>query len=401
MQLLGRRFDTARWTALSVADGVIADMEPVDDEDVPERFAAQPPWLAPGLVDLQVNGIAGHGFTNRSLTGDQIGRISRAMADDGVTAYCPTLTTHSPDVLAANLRAIDVACNGSPLLERQIVGIHLEGPYVSPENGPRGAHPVRFCRPPDEGEFSRLQEAAGGRIRIVTLSPEYENAPAFVRRLTETGVVAAIGHTAADSDQIRAAVDAGARLSTHLGNGSHGRLRRFPNYLWDQLADDRLCASLIVDGHHLPPEVVRTFVRAKMPERCLLVSDVTQLAGLPRGRYNDSGLGEVDVLADGRLVVAGQTQFLAGASLPPSVGIPNVMRFAGLALATAVGMATTAPARLLGIDEPELAVGRPADVIQFHLPGAKDAAEPLGQLSLRAVLHAGRVVAGSPILVGQ
>ncbi len=129
----------------------------------------------------------------------------------------------------------------------------------------RGAHPQSQCRRPDWDEFQRLQEAAGGRIRLVTLAPELPGACDFIARLTASSGIAAIGHTAAHGDQIRAAADAGAGLSTHLGNGSHRMLRRHPNYLWDQMAEDRLVATVIADGHHLPPEVLKTIVRASRP----------------------------------------------------------------------------------------------------------------------------------------
>src|SRR5690606_36313484 len=155
------------------------------------------------------------------------------------------------------------------------------------------------------------QDAAEEAIRLLALSPEHEGSDAFIANAVQSGVLIAIGHTQATSDQIRSAVDAGARMSTHLGNGAHPMLRRHPNYLWDQLAEDRLTASLIVDGHHLPPAVVKTFVRAKGAERCVLVSDVTGMAGMPPGRYDQTSIGPVEVLEDGRLVVAGQRQYLA------------------------------------------------------------------------------------------
>ena len=262
MQLLGRRFDTGKTSLLEIHAGRIARIAPLE---VDAATAAGWPWIAPGLWDLQVNGYAGQAFSSRELTPRQVADIGRKMFAFGVTRFLPTLTTERQEVLVHGLRTIDEACRIDPLLDRQIAGIHLEGPYISREDGPRGAHPASCCRAPDWDEFQRLQEAAQGRIRLLTMGVEFDSAAEFVGRVVAGGVLVAIGHTAADSRQIRRAVDAGARLSTHLGNGSHRYLPRHPNYLWDQLAEDRLWASLIVDGHHLPPEVVKTFLRAKLP----------------------------------------------------------------------------------------------------------------------------------------
>src|SRR5204862_5034262 len=140
-----------------------------------------------------------------------------------------------------------------------------------------------------------LQDAAGGRLRLVTLAPETPAALPFIERLTQAGVVVALGHSAADGACIRAAIRAGARLSTHLGNGCHAMLPRHDNCLWEQLAADDLWASLICDGHHLPVSVVRCLLRAKTPARTILTCDASSLAGLPPGCYDQWG-GEFEVL---------------------------------------------------------------------------------------------------------
>ncbi len=354
------------------------------------------PWVAPGLVDIQVNGYGGQEFSSLALTPEKVAAIVRKHFSFGVTRLCPTLTTQSFSVLAHGMQAIDAACRQWPDVARAVAGIHLEGPYFSTEDGPRGAHPAEHCRRPDWDEFQRLQEAAGGRIVILTMSPEFDEAADFIARVVASGAVVAIGHTGADSAHIRAAVDAGASLSTHLGNGAHRVLRRHPNYIWDQLAEDRLQASLIVDGHHLPPEVVKTFLRAKSPARCLLVSDMSGLAGLPVGRYAGSGC-ELEILADGRLVIAGQDQLLAGASLPIGVGVANVMRFAGVDLKTAIDMASRQPAELLGAPSGSLAPGAAADLVLFDVPDDLSGAMPSGSnagLTIRATVLAGELVYG-------
>lgn len=336
-----------------------ATIERVESLAAPAARAAKLPWILPGLIDLQVNGYRGVEFSSATLTPAQVAQVSDQIARGGVARFCPTLTTNSHEALAAGMRAIAAACEADRRLAVRIAGIHLEGPYISPHDGPRGAHPAQHVRPPDWEEFARLQEAAGGRIRLVTLSPEYEGAPQFIRHAVNSGVVVALGHLDATGEQIRAAVDAGARLSTHLGNGCHGQLPRHPNYLWDQMADDRLWASLIVDGHHLPPNVVQSLVRAKGLDRIVLVSDLAGSAGLPPGRYETSG-GPIDSLPEGRLVVAGQTQYLAGASRPLIECLANLVRFAGVSWSGAAPAATTRPAELLGLPATRLERGAPA-----------------------------------------
>jgi N-acetylglucosamine-6-phosphate deacetylase len=361
--VLGRHYRHGQPVKVDIAAGRIREVREIE---LPAGQAAELPWLAPGFIDVQSNGYGGQEFSSPDLTAEKVAEITARQSAFGVTQYCPTLTTASRETFLHALAAIAEACRRWSTVEHAVAGIHVEGPYISPEDGPRGAHPLAHCRPPDWDEFQQFQEAAGGRIRILTMAAEYAEAPAFIARAVKNGVVIALGHTAANSDQIRAAVDAGASLSTHLGNGAHRVLRRHPNYIWDQLADDRLMASLIVDGHHLTREVVQTFVRAKSPERCLLVSDLSGLAGLPPGRYQTE-LCELEILADGRLVIAGQDQLLAGASLPIGVGVANVMAFAGVDLATAVDMATRQPTRLLGRAVPGLQPGEVADLVLFEL----------------------------------
>lgn len=389
MQTIARRYDTRELVLFETSSGRIARTQRVNSPAPGRAF----PWLAPGFVDVQVNGLRGQEFSSLDLTPEKVASVVRDHFSFGVTAICPTLTTQSFDCLAHGLAAIDEACRQFPDVGRAVAGIHLEGPYFSTEDGPRGAHPREHCRRPDLAEFQRLQQSSGGRIRILTMSPEFEESPAFIAQLTAGGVIVAIGHTAASGAQIRAAVDAGARLSTHLGNGAHAMLRRHPNYIWDQLADDRLWASLIVDGHHLPPEVAKTMVRAKTPGRCILVSDVSGLAGLPAGRYHSSG-GDVEILPDGRLVIAGQDQLLAGASRPIGVGVVNVMRFAGLDLADAVAMASTQPAALLGRASVSLRPGDPADLVLFTLESGGEAADHPVNLHVQATILGGELVYG-------
>ncbi|MBL8827102.1 MAG: amidohydrolase family protein [Planctomycetaceae bacterium] len=364
MQFTARRFDNGTPVEVETDRNRVVHVRPIAEPAGGDTL----PWVAPGFVDVQVNGYAGQEFSSPDLTPDKVATIIRKHFEFGVTGICPTLTTQSFAVMQHGMRQIALACEQSADVAAAMVGIHQEGPYFAEEDGPRGAHPLEHVRAPDWDEFQRLQAAAGGRIKILTMSVHFANAPEFIARVTASGVVVAVGHTGATGEQIRAAVDAGAQLSTHLGNGAHRMLRRHPNYIWDQLAEDRLVASLIVDGHHLPPEVVKSMVRAKTPSRVILVSDVSGWAGMPPGRYASMG-GEIDILADGRLCIAGQDQLLAGASAPIGVSVANVMRFAGVDLATAVDMAAMGPARLIGARCGGLRPGDPADFVLFRLAG--------------------------------
>jgi N-acetylglucosamine-6-phosphate deacetylase len=238
-------------------------------------------------------------------------------------------------------------------------------------------------------EYRRWQDAAGGRIGIITLAPELPGALEFSEQTTAEGVVIAIGHTAASAEQIRAAVDAGARLSTHLGNGAHAQIARHPNYIWEQLAEDRLAASLIFDGHHLPPAVMRSALRAKGVEQAILVSDVVAVGGLPAGTYKVAGSEKVELLPNGRLVLQG-TPYLAGATCLLPQGIANAVTFAGVTLREAIRLATANPARLLSIDGPtgrgSVRAGAAADLTVFRFD------ESAGNLTIESTIVGGEVV---------
>jgi N-acetylglucosamine-6-phosphate deacetylase len=286
------------------------------------------------------------------------------MHSTGVTRFLPTVITGPPDAMLAALRNL---ARAKETLEEgaSIEGFHIEGPHISPEDGPRGAHPVQWVRPPDLDEFRRWQEAANGHVRLVTLSPEWPGARRYIEHITSKGVVASIGHTKADRRQIQDAVKAGATLSTHLGNGAHATLPRHPNYIWEQLAEDRLAASFIVDGMHLPDSFLRVALRAKGMGRSVLVTDAVAPAMCEPGAYQ---LGEVEIelRADGRVVMLGGER-LAGSSLRMDHAIGNVIRMAGVSLGEAVGMATRNPARvgrIAGRDR-GLEVGDRADLVRF------------------------------------
>jgi N-acetylglucosamine-6-phosphate deacetylase len=333
-------------------------------------FAAPPGlYLAPGFIDLQVNGFAGVDYNDPRAPHEEIARSLRAQFATGVTRLYPTVITGAPGHMEACLRNLAAARESVPE-GHAIDGFHVEGPHISPEDGPRGAHPRLWVRPPDLDEFYRWQDAARGRIRIVTLSPEWPQAPRYIERITAEGVVASIGHTQASTAQIAAAVAAGATLSTHLGNGAHPLLRRHPNYIWEQLAEDRLMAGFIADGIHLGAAFLKAAIRAKTIDRSVLVTDAAAPAGAAPGRYHLADQ-PVDLTADGRVVLA-DTGRLAGSALHMHRGIENLMRLAGLSLADAIRMATINPARAGKVPGrgQGLVPGERADIVQFRVTAA-------------------------------
>ena len=340
--------------------------------------------VLPGLIDLQVNGYAGIDFCSPEVQPADVERASLELANAGTTSYLPTVITNSVAAIEASLRAIAAACAAGGAAQARIRGIHLEGPYISPLDGPRGTHPREYVRSPDWDEFCRWQQAAGGRIRLVTLAPEIPGALEFIAHARAAGIVVALGHHAGTLAEINAAVAAGASLSTHLGNGAHAQLPRHPNYIWEQLANDALQASIIVDGHHLPPSVVKAFYRVKGPERLILVSDTVWLADMPPGRYSFAGQ-DVD-LCDDRSVRLSGSAYLAGSIVKMIDSVNNVLAFTGAPLADAVRMAAINPAQLIGAtDRGRLATAARADLLLVR--GRPDTTG----FALSATLVAGKV----------
>ncbi len=330
-----------------------------------EQAAGQSPYIAPGFIDNQVNGYVGHGFTDPELTADRVQEIIRNLWQVGVTSFLPTLITSSPERLEQNFGILSRAVRETGL-ESSIPGFHLEGPYISPDDGFRGAHNQKYVTTPSWEQFARWQEAAEGRIIHVSLAPELEGALGFIRRCTSEGIVIGLAHHNASARRISEAVDAGAAIATHLGNGCANTIHRHDNPLWGQLAEDRLMISMIADGFHLRCEEVRTFYKVKGPDRILLVSDTTQLAGMPPGEYTWDD--KTVVLSDEGVIRLPEQDVLAGAAAPITQGVETVMRYTGCNLAEAVQMASTNPARLHGLhDRGAIQTGRRADLVLFTL----------------------------------
>ena len=294
-----------------------------------------------GLFDLQVNGFGGIDFNAPDLTSDRVAEALERMRETGVTRCLPTLITSSFDRFAVSARVL------ARVSHPAIAGIHLEGPYLSPEDGARGAHPLEHVAPASIDDFSRRQHAADGRIVLVTLAPEVPGAMPLIDHLVAAGVRVAIGHTSATPQQIGDAIAAGATLATHLGNGCPQMLPRHPNVIWELLGADELFASMIVDGHHLPPATVKTMIRAKGPGRTILVTDAVAAAASAPGRYTVGGV-DCELSEDGRVSLPG-TPYLAGSSLTLDRAIANTARFTGLSIDAVAPMASTIPAACMGM----------------------------------------------------
>jgi N-acetylglucosamine-6-phosphate deacetylase len=368
MRIVARHYATGEPTEVVCEQGRIRSLGAPTGATVDLRAD----YVAPAFFDLQINGCNGHSFSSERLTGADVRHVVDVCRRHGIGGLCPTLVTNSFAALRHGLATLRQAWETDATVAAAVPGVHLEGPYISPEDGPRGAHPRRHVRPPDWDEFQRLQDAADGRVRLVTLAPEHEGALPFIERLTAAGVVVALGHTMASGERIRDAIRAGARLSTHLGNGSHAVLPRHDNYIWEQLAADELWASIICDGHHLPPSVVRCIVRVKTPARTVLTCDASSLAGLPPGRYREWDQ-EFEVLPGDKVVVPG-TAYLAGSGTFTDRCVGNVLRFAGVRLGDAVDMAGARPRELLGLPPRRLQVGEPAELVLLNQAADGDVA---------------------------
>ncbi|MCS7460976.1 amidohydrolase family protein [Paenibacillus doosanensis] len=359
----GIHYKTKQPVTIHIEHGRIQSLHPLDAEI---RQAALP-WVAPGLVDLQINGYFGADFNTIPIAEGAVERATRGLWRQGVTTYFPTVITNGDAEIEQAMRSIAAACAADPVSAAAAPGIHLEGPFISPEDGPRGAHDRSFTKAPDWPLFQRWQEAAQGRIKIVTLSPEWPGSAEFIERCVEQGVIVSIGHTAASPEQIAEAVQAGARMSTHLGNGAHLSLPRHPNYIWEQLSRDELAACVIADGFHLPDSVLKVTLRAK-GEKALLVSDAVYLSGMEPGLYENHIGGRVVLTPEGRLHLAEHPGLLAGSAQLLPWGISHLLDSGLAELDTAWEMASLRPSALLNLpSQSGLAPGAPADLVLFEL----------------------------------
>ncbi|SDC23024.1 N-acetylglucosamine-6-phosphate deacetylase [Paenibacillus sp. UNCCL117] len=399
VRIKGIHYRTGERIAVEVSGGRITGIREISAaEGAAPSGAAQSdtsagsklPLVGPGLVDLQLNGYGGFDLNTLPLSEATVLELTRCLGQYGITSYYPTIITNSDEAITEALTVIARTCDLYPEQTAIIAGIHLEGPFISPEDGARGAHGKAYVKAPDWELFCAWQKAAGGRIRILTLSPEWEEADAFIRLCAQSGVTVSIGHTAATPEQIRSAVRAGATMSTHLGNGAHGTLPRHPNYIWEQLAADELWGCVIADGFHLPEAVLKAALRTK-GDKLVLVSDAVYLAGMEPGDYQTHIGGKVTLQPSGRLCLTEQPNLLAGSALPLTRGIEHMVRTGLCQWPQAWELASIRPARSMNLPgQAGLEPGAPADLALFTI-------EDAGQLRIHKTYKQGRIIYESDI----
>lgn len=325
-------------------------------------------FIGPGLVDIQINGYIGVDFADQDLTLDGIRKATKALWQNGVTSYLPTVITNSEEKLLNSFKVLATAFDDNEI-GKSIPGFHLEGPYISPVAGYRGAHLEKYIKPPVWDEFVKLQEAANNGIKLITLAPESDGAIPFIRQCVENDIVVSLGHHNGSAEVINDAADAGATMATHLGNGCANTIDRHKNPLWPQLANDNIIPTIIADGAHLNVEEVQCFYKIKGVDRTILVSDALDLAGLPPGEYIRS---ERKILLTPEVAKFPVENCLAGAAIPISACVSNMIRFAGCSLEDAIQMASTNPAKAIQLNNiGEISQNKRADLVLFTMEDGK------------------------------
>lgn len=305
-------------------------------------------FIGPGFTDLQVNGFAGVDFNEIASDSKEIIRAIDQLRKCGVTLFFPTVITNSPDATRSILRRIDQICSEDHMIEKHIGGIHLEGPFISPEKGAVGAHNKDFVTAPDWDLFQSYQRASGNRIKLITMSPEWPDSAAFIEKCVDSGIKVSLGHTVATPQEVKVAVEAGASLSTHLGNAAPLHVPRNNNFIYEQMADDRLFASVIADGFHLPESFLKIVMRMKK-DKALLISDCTRFAGMKPGIYHTHIGGKVILNENGRLAIYQDEEYLAGSAVSLLDCVNYLLKSGLCELETAWKMASVYPNQFMGL----------------------------------------------------
>lgn len=363
---------------IQVEDGIIKTIHQIDNG----VSTSDLPLVSPGFIDIQVNGYNGISFTDDDLSIEGIKKATEGLWKEGVTTFLPTIITASGETVRKNLATLSTSLS-DPAVSNSVPGFFLEGPYISPIDGFRGAHNAEFVRIPDWKEFQSFIEASNNHIIKTTVAPELDGAMEFIDQCRRAGIIVAIGHHNGNSEQIHQAALHGAWISTHLGNGCANMIHRHDNPLWAQMADDRLTPTVIADGFHLNPDELSVFYKVKGSHNLLLISDITKLAGLPPGEYDWNGK-MVLLTPEGKLRLPEQ-DVLAGASFSIRKGIGNMMKFTGCSLEEAIQMASTNQARMFGWDDRgSIEVGKRADLVLFKIEE--------GEVQVEKTILAGNVV---------
>lgn len=298
-------------------------------------------------VDLQINGYGGVDFNAPGLTVEQVISVTDRLECDGTHGYLPTIVTGNPETTVETLRVIAAARKRSARCERNILGVHLEGPFISSELGAVGTHPIEWVAKPSRELFDRFQDAGNGLVRLVTVAAEVPGMPEFVKWLSSQGVVVSLGHQMASTpDDVRPCIEAGAKAFTHLGNGIPNMIPRHDNIIFTALAEDRASVMFIPDGHHLPDAMLKVYTRAVPLKRLIAVSDAQYPAGMPPGEYDVCG-------AHARLEPNGllwnpSRNCLVGATTPMAAMMKLLQDRIGLSMDECIAIGRDNPRALIG-----------------------------------------------------
>ncbi|MBT3294503.1 MAG: hypothetical protein HN919_02185 [Verrucomicrobia bacterium] len=342
--------------SVSVERGLISQITPiVGDKALP--------YLLPVLVDLQHNGALGHSFTEADRCGKTgLREVATLLRRHGVGRCLPTLITASADALARSVAGFDAALRDDADLERIYRGLFHEGVYISPQDGWRGVHDLRWVAPPGATALAELDTLSGNRIRIVNVAPEEPGGLDFIRQAVDAGKTVSLGHCNPDAATVHRAADAGASMVTHFGNGAASPLPRFDNPFWAMLNEPRLRLAMIGDGFHLPPDLVGTALRVRDADGCCFVSDAASLSGCPAGRYEDTYADPCVIETDGHLHVA-DSPMLAGAWFQLDRSVEWLVQTQGHTLHEAWRLCSEVPARILGEELPPVEIGAEASFV--------------------------------------
>ncbi|WP_052704066.1 N-acetylglucosamine-6-phosphate deacetylase [Vibrio nigripulchritudo] len=321
--------------------------------------------VTPGLVDIQVNGFSGLDFNSFGVTPEALDNALFEMLKSGVTKCLPTLISADEEKLYQLLKKLDEAVGKSALGPDMVLGYHIEGPFLSPKEGFVGAHPEKAMISGSISVVKKLQSLVAKPIKLMTVAPEIEGVLELISYLKSEGITVALGHTEADSTTIARAVERGATLSTHLGNGLAHQLHKTENPLMAQLAQDGLYASFIADGIHVKPEMLKTWIRAKTLARTVLTTDATSAAGLSQqpGHYW-LGESEIELCSDGVVRIPGSAYF-AGSSARMDKMVQDVMAWCDLSMSDLLRITRHNPLQLLSQPNTMPAVGDKADFIEW------------------------------------